>query len=258
MERFLDVTKSNMFFAKGVLVVEGDAENILLPTIARLLDRDLTEYGVSIVKVGHTGFFRYTRIYQRDHNPQIPIRVACIADLDIPSDEAKMYLPETRKTASELGDGWCQERVKKLTADDAAPVKTFPSNHWTLEFDLARSGLSACTHTAIQLAKKEKGRKAPLSAAEYESVRKYASETFSGWQEKYSEEKLAAEVFAPLLKHEASKAVAAQHLSYLLESMDPANLESFRSQVPPYIVEAIDYVTFQDKTTEEPVDASQS
>ena len=28
LRRFLDVTKANMFFAKGVLIVEGDAENI--------------------------------------------------------------------------------------------------------------------------------------------------------------------------------------------------------------------------------------
>jgi putative ATP-dependent endonuclease of the OLD family len=33
LERFLDVTKANLFFARGVLIVEGDAENILLPTL---------------------------------------------------------------------------------------------------------------------------------------------------------------------------------------------------------------------------------
>lgn len=34
--------------------MEGDAENILLPTIARLIGRDLREYGVSLVNVGGT------------------------------------------------------------------------------------------------------------------------------------------------------------------------------------------------------------
>ncbi len=256
LERFLDVTKSNMFFAKGVLVVEGDAECILLPTIARLLDRDLTRYGVSIVKVGHTGVFRYTRIYQRDTDPQIPIRVACIADLDMPSDEARAYLPQTRETASSLGEQWRQARIEKLTADDATPVKTFPSDHWTLEFDLARSGLAACTHTAIQLAKKERGRNTPLSDQEYETVRKEACETFADWQESYSEEKLATEIFAPLLRREASKAVSAQHLAELLESMDTANPAGFRSMVPAYLVEAIDYVTFQDEPAEGSADAA--
>ena len=38
LERFLDVTKANLFFAHGVIVVEGDAEAILLPVLARLLE----------------------------------------------------------------------------------------------------------------------------------------------------------------------------------------------------------------------------
>jgi putative ATP-dependent endonuclease of OLD family len=53
LERFLDVTKANLFFAKGVTIVEGDAENILLPTLADCIGRSFSEYGVSIVNVGH-------------------------------------------------------------------------------------------------------------------------------------------------------------------------------------------------------------
>ena len=52
LARFLDATKANLFFAKGVILVEGDAENIFVPAIAKLLDRPLHEYGVSIVNVG--------------------------------------------------------------------------------------------------------------------------------------------------------------------------------------------------------------
>jgi len=49
LQRFLDVTKSNLFFARGVMIVEGDAENILLPTLARLINRDVFD----TVKVIH-------------------------------------------------------------------------------------------------------------------------------------------------------------------------------------------------------------
>lgn len=55
LERFLDATKANLFFARGVIIVEGDAENILLPTLARLIGRDLARHGVSVVNVGGTG-----------------------------------------------------------------------------------------------------------------------------------------------------------------------------------------------------------
>jgi putative ATP-dependent endonuclease of OLD family len=65
LERFLDVTKANLFFACGVMIVEGDAENILLPTLATLIGRDFTEHGVSIVNVGSVGLRRYARIFQR-------------------------------------------------------------------------------------------------------------------------------------------------------------------------------------------------
>jgi putative ATP-dependent endonuclease of OLD family len=63
LERFLDVTKANLFSARGVLIVEGDAENILLPTLANLLGRDFTEHGVSIVNVGGVGLRRFARIF---------------------------------------------------------------------------------------------------------------------------------------------------------------------------------------------------
>ena len=42
LERFLDVTKANLFFAKGVIMVEGWAEEILIPALAKKLK--ITEY----------------------------------------------------------------------------------------------------------------------------------------------------------------------------------------------------------------------
>ena len=63
LERFLDATKANLFFAKGVIIVEGDAENLLIPTIAKLIGKPLHEYGVSIVNVGSTAFNRYRKIF---------------------------------------------------------------------------------------------------------------------------------------------------------------------------------------------------
>src|SRR5680860_1856149 len=71
--RFLDATKSNLFFARGVLIVEGDAENILLPVIAELLDRELYKYGVSIVNVGSKALLRYTKIFRRSNGSSLPM-----------------------------------------------------------------------------------------------------------------------------------------------------------------------------------------
>ena len=57
LQRFLDVTKANLFFARGVVIVEGDAEQILLPTIAKLIGLPFEKFGVSIVNVGSVGLF---------------------------------------------------------------------------------------------------------------------------------------------------------------------------------------------------------
>lgn len=99
LHRFLDATKSNFFFASGVIIVEGDAENLLLPTIAKLIDRPLHKYGVSIVNVGSTAFKRYAKIFLRQDGKSYPNKVAIISDLDIRSleyydesnDERKKY-----------------------------------------------------------------------------------------------------------------------------------------------------------------------
>ncbi|WP_288876448.1 AAA family ATPase [uncultured Fusobacterium sp.] len=84
LEIFLDATKSNLFFAKGVIFVEGDAENILVPAIAEIIGRPLHEYGVSIVNIGNVAFKRYSRIFLRKKSDEdIGIKVAIITDLDV-------------------------------------------------------------------------------------------------------------------------------------------------------------------------------
>jgi putative ATP-dependent endonuclease of OLD family len=99
LERFLDVTKANLFFARGVIIVEGDAEALLLPTLARLLGADLTEHGVSVVNVGGTGLRRFSRIFQRSDgaSPPVSIPVACVADMDVMPDCAPVILGHRRR-----------------------------------------------------------------------------------------------------------------------------------------------------------------
>lgn len=90
LERFLDATKANLFFAKAVVMVEGDAENILLPTIAECLGRPLYQYGVSIVNVGSTAFLHYAKVFSRKDGQKMGIKAAIITDLDVkPEEEQK-------------------------------------------------------------------------------------------------------------------------------------------------------------------------
>ncbi|MGX9818221.1 ATP-dependent nuclease [Lactococcus lactis] len=82
LERFLDATKSNLFFAKGVIMVEGDAENIFLPTFAEVIGLPLYKYGISIVNVGSLAFKRYSSIFLRNDGQPMNFPVSILSDLD--------------------------------------------------------------------------------------------------------------------------------------------------------------------------------
>lgn len=84
LERFLDATKANLFFANGVIIVEGDAENLLIPAIAEVIGLPLDKYGVSIVNVGSKAWKRYVKIFERTDGKVMPVKVAVVSDGDVP------------------------------------------------------------------------------------------------------------------------------------------------------------------------------
>jgi putative ATP-dependent endonuclease of OLD family len=269
LERFLDVTKANLFFARGVLIVEGDAENLLLPSLARLLGLDLTRYGVSIVNVGSRGLRRYARIFRRkaltDGTPApfIPIRVACLADRDILPDCAREALglkAESSKEESsnqqprfeaDLPDEDARAKwLDRKRRDDGENVRTFVSDDWTLEYDLAHAGLERSLHTAIALAKDEARRDREESSPTDEERAMAIGAAEKAWNELNKEvgnradarEYRAYRVYKPLLGN-LSKPVTAQHLASLLLSEQK---DEFLSSIPDYIQKAIAYVTGTD------------
>ena len=238
LRRFLDATKANLFFARALLVVEGDGENLLLPAIAEKLGRPLGRHGVSIIKVGHRGLFRYSRIFQRQAGEAVPVPVALIPDRDIPPAEAKGLVGK-RKTQSDLTESDIAARLKTLVRDIGDPVDAFISESWTLEFDLAlRPALAEDVHRAVQLAKTASRQPARLS-----KIASAASETYAAWlAEGLSATVIAVKIYQPIHDGEVSKAEVAEQLAAILRGRaDTA--EDMRGHLPPYLVRAIDYVT---------------
>jgi len=131
LELFLDTTKSNLFFAKGVILVEGWAEEILLPSLAKKAGFNLTEKGVSIVNVASTAFLRYAKIFQRSKGQEMKIPVAIITDLDVK--------PEDENSITEGREKKVEETEKKESKYNGQVVKTFVSPHWTFEYCLSKS-----------------------------------------------------------------------------------------------------------------------
>lgn len=151
LEKFLDVTKSNLFFAKGVILVEGWSEEILLPSIAKAIGIDLTEKGVSVVNIGNTGFDHYAKIFLRKVGPNMKVPVAVITDPDIREYEKQLKLDDNGKPLkNDSGKNVydyikkdvqqeTQQEIAKITAKSENNVKYFPAPHWTLEYSLFKS-----------------------------------------------------------------------------------------------------------------------
>ncbi|HEV2521705.1 MAG TPA: AAA family ATPase [Candidatus Acidoferrales bacterium] len=64
LERYIDVTRGELFFSKGVILVEGDAEKFLLPTLAKLHDPELDfdALGITVCSIGGTNFAPYVQL----------------------------------------------------------------------------------------------------------------------------------------------------------------------------------------------------
>ena len=263
LERFLDVTKANLFFARAVMVVEGDAEELLLPAIASILGRDLTKAGVSVVNVRGTGLRRYSRIFQRPSGDGLGVRVAAISDLDVMPDAAPAILglvvddSDERWTSStrrwrarkDYPEDSLEARRAALALNDGQGVRTFVADHWTFEYALAIAGLAKLVHRAAMYAKydeqlndgsKSRDDVTKLSVENYEALVAAADS---------DQERVAIEIYKLFHSRQASKAIAAQYLAQILEQLNAKNQDfgkKLRTLLPQYLVQAIDYVTSTD------------
>lgn len=62
LERYMDVTRADVLFAKGVILVEGAAEEFVVPAFALEQGFDLDAHGVTVCSVRGTDFKPYRRL----------------------------------------------------------------------------------------------------------------------------------------------------------------------------------------------------
>jgi putative ATP-dependent endonuclease of OLD family len=277
LKRFLDVTKANLFFARGVVIVEGDAENILLPTLATLLNHDFTEYGVSVVNVGGVGLRRYARIFQRKDEGKdrwIDVPVACVTDMDVMPDCAPLILGKIKEGEwpEKNGRRWRakkdfdtdgsleKHREEKNAKATGQYVKSFISDEWTFEYDLALGpkddkgefpgGLAEEVFVAVCLAESDESINAKKKTVD--DITNIAKGAFAEIKEAsvakdgcVVQEVIASTVYAKLVKSGVSKAIVAQYLANLLQSKYEKGenaIGDLRQRLPVYLTNAIDYV----------------
>ena len=234
LERFLDVTKANLFFAHGVILVEGDAENILIPVIADILGRPLTKHGVSVVNVQSTAFLRYSKIFKRKSGESIGVKVSVITDNDIN--------PGLGLSKQEIAD----KRAKKEEKYNGQEIKTFISPNWTLEYDISLSNLKKEFYNAVLRAEKiQNSDTYGLTPAKITEVNQKVETDFSNWiSANKTDQEIAEFIYKGYIcKKKISKAIVAQCFASLLIECEGIKERIEADKKLEYLAKAIRYVT---------------
>lgn len=115
LQRYIDVTRAEIVFAKGVILVEGAAEQFLLPAFAQCLEDtdgkalDLDRIGVSVCPVFGTDFRPYTKLLRGLGIPHV-----VITDGDPDIKDKKKSFAGIRRGSRLLPDASTRTSIKKL------------------------------------------------------------------------------------------------------------------------------------------------
>jgi putative ATP-dependent endonuclease of the OLD family len=221
LERFLDVTKANLFFAKGLILVEGWSEEMIIPVLAERIGIDLTKKGISIVNVASIAFLRYSRIFQRNQMPIMSLPVSIVTDVDIkPEQEEEAILSAAI--------------IKKENKFNGQTIKTFVSPHWTFEYCLGLSPvLAPYLFKSVKLA---------LDDMRVDGTNNRAAITRS-FPTDLNREDVARFIYkALIIDKEISKVIIAQHFAEILKENELISKEALEAEDSiKYIIEAIKY-----------------
>lgn len=221
LERYLDVNRGEMLFARGVILVEGDAERFLVPVLAKQQGYDLDELGISVCSVSGTNFEPYIILLGPEG---LAMPVAAFTDMDPrpPKKDGTEREPlGPKRVVNHMlvhlvdEDTWEAKDFDDLLAI-AAQYGVYMNSH-TFEVDLFQSGL----HEAFAEAMEDLGR----------STR--ARERMKGWAEDPA--MLDVEVFLKDIER-VGKGRFAQRLASII-------VTSGLMQCPKYIVDGVKYVS---------------
>lgn len=171
IQRYLDAVRTNLLFAKGVLLVEGDAEEILIPImIKQVYGVSLDELGISLINIRSTGFKNVAQLF---HKNRIRRRCSIITDLDDAicdttiaegdSDKEKEY--KKRIESSKKSGIQRKTKLDEFTKDNEW-LNVFYAKH-TFEVDFVCNNSWAVVQIINQVYTKEATRK--LAKEELES-----------------------------------------------------------------------------------------
>ncbi|MBW1833426.1 MAG: AAA family ATPase [Deltaproteobacteria bacterium] len=120
LKRYLDATRSELFFSSSVILVEGVAEQFIIPVIAKqLYDINLTEHNISVIPIHSRFFDPFLKLFQ---DGKLEITACAIIDGDSKEHENDDSTTAV-KNAKSLE---VKERVLVFEGNDTLEVDLFP------------------------------------------------------------------------------------------------------------------------------------
>ena len=264
VQRFLDATKSDMLFAKSVILVEGIAEQLLLPVLAKYINHSLEDNHVAVINVGGRHFEYFLRLFDTHNFNAISKKVVCLTDRDPErKDKTKENSTYTKCYPFEYNQDAAQYEYKN-NADEKIQhylehnnIHFYSQDHTkgkTFEYDLILHNPYSLLLITDSLSNQEEIKElmgslntTNLSLQDFllklrlstENTRIKGSiiEANTGWND--YDKKVA--VIAARYLNSAEKGENALELAYALDE----NLKQRQSQpfvIPSYIKEAVDWI----------------
>ena len=140
-KRLMDITKSTLYFAKGVVLVEGISESLLIPILSERMGFDLSKKQISVIPINGVSFELFKFLFNSNEF-DIPVSIITDSDPHVSyKDEKEKKWNEAYIAWDKLGDDVVSSRTKKLEAAfaDSTNVNVYKSKI-TLEYDLALAG----------------------------------------------------------------------------------------------------------------------
>lgn len=249
LERYIDVTKSQLFFSKGVLFVEGITEELLVTVFAQILGKKLEDFKVELLNADGTSFYPFIYLFNSpEKSKTLPIPLSILTDDDRFTESKNteysfINIKDNLSKAEELYDKIKKApqttRIKNISSVIKSASKKISLNvsYKTFEFEIIKSNISNSKKQITENLLWIYISQDKSISKKYEKL-KNLLESFTG--DEITEAQLK-QIQILIWKALPSKAEFAQDFSiYLLANMDTAKTNFV---VPKYIQKAITHLT---------------
>jgi putative ATP-dependent endonuclease of OLD family len=224
LRRLIDVTKAALFFARGLIIVEGITEALLLPVMARRLGTPLEDHAVSVIPLCGVEFSTIAKLFGPG---KLCMPTSLVTDCDptvTNKDDWRQATPTIGEKAARVTNLEAQCNGNNTLCINTASV--------TFEHELASAGPNNAAILAKAWEQCHDGMPQILNQQRIAAIATTHAQALHVWRT------------ICIGDRGKKKAAFAQELALLLEARDEHGAYKVATEqftVPPYLVEAINH-----------------